>query len=166
MVSEISYQQTLVFSQLKELYDTTHKSNDILDKRANHLVAVSGAIAAFVGGAKSLPIGDASPGATAETLLLLLMFVFCIALLHVAARIWKPTNKEIPGTYDTDVLFDDYINQSEDNAYNKVLVDLSACIATALTINTKKASGIDLMLLLLQLQVCALTFSIAWSLIR
>ncbi len=165
MENNISYQQKLVFDRLLSLFESTLIANANLDKRASHLVATSGAIIAFVGGAKALP-GGTGASLSIENVLLILMFGFGIALFHVAAAIWKPDGKKFPGTTDRTILYNNYIAKSEDDAYNQALIDLGSSTDNAISINESKSSRVDQMIWILQLQVLALTLSVAWPLIK
>lgn len=153
-VTEPTYQQNLVVENLRQLFQATYKASLEHDKRVEKIIAVSGGIVAFVGGASALSGVDLG-GNLLSVLSLLAVFGLAVDVFYQSAKVWKPAATKYPTELDVDVLYDDYIAKGVHEAYNQHLSSLVHCANENCDVAEHKAERIDHIMVLVQAQVVA-----------
>ena len=150
-----TYQQNLVFERLSDGLKTIESANDNLEARASKLVAGStGAIAAITG-VSMFPKSMVEVG-RADAIILALLCGSVLVMFWYAAKLWGPRPAAVVTGHDTDVLYDQYIAQPEDVAFNNALIDTAQAFKHAKWVNEIKGKEIRHMFIVLQAQVILL----------
>jgi hypothetical protein len=160
-MSDLNYQQATVMSLAKERLNKLYEFNEMLRKRVAAVCAASTAIVGIVSAAKFLP--RQSSGLDVESVLLGLVCLLSVLLYWFAAKSLLPGLAAIPGSTNTDVLFDEYLVKDVEVAFNNFLIDICAASDKALEQNTSNAGILKSVLVVFQVQIAVLAIAIAWS---
>jgi len=160
-MSDLTYQQKIVFERAKEGNDKILVMNDAIRGRANFVTAASTAIIGLITAAKFLP-ADTS-GGNSESLLLAGVCICSVGIYWLAALIWKGGETSLSGTTDVDFLYSSYISKSEDVAYCNFLQDVCEATEKNIEENTLQSSRLGRMIFAFIVQLSLLALSIAWS---
>ena len=159
-MEELSYQQRVVMEQVTKALDQLYQFNDKLRQRVNTVCIASTAIVGIVTAARFLPkhITDFS----VESIVLGLVCLCSILLYSFAAQALLPVTAPLPGSVDTDVLYDEYLAKDVEGAYNNMLIDFCEANKLASEQNTHSAKILQRVIWVLQLQIALLATAIAW----
>lgn len=158
---KLTYQQQLVFERLQDTWERILKYNEDLDKRATLITAASSVIVGIVAAAKFLPKENNS--SDFESVLLGCVCGASVLMYWNASIVWSLTKKPMPGTFNVRELYEEYIAQDENTAFNNALIDLSDAVKVCTEENMKKSQFVDNITLWFRIQIGILGFSIAWA---
>jgi hypothetical protein len=161
-MGERTYQQKLVWDRLCGNFATISELNEKLDSRATLVTTSSAAIVGIVTAAKFLP-STANVSLNVESVLLGVVCCCAIAMFRYGARVWIPHQKAVAGSPDPNVLYEQYIALSEDDAFNNALIDMGEAVKVGIAANNAKADAVTSMACVLQVQLLLLAVAIAWS---
>ncbi|MCQ3829279.1 hypothetical protein HXX02_07460 [Microbulbifer elongatus] len=160
-MSELTYQQKMVFDRLTAGNERITSLNEAIRGRANFITAASTAIVGLITAAKFIPKEHSGTGI--EYILLASVCIFSVAIYWLAALIWKGGATSISGSTDVDFLYDSYIGKNSDAAYCNFLSDLCKCMDENREENALQGRRLDRMILVFILQLSILALSIGWT---
>lgn len=160
-MSDLTFQQRLVFDRIFENNNKFIQLNNDMRGRASFVTAASTAIVGIITAAKFLPNSSASDGF--EFILLALVCSSSIGIYWIAALLWKGGNTALTGTHDIDVLYDSYISVDADIAYCNALKDLCSAFEQNEKDNARRGRLLDRMIMFFIFQLLFLVVSIAWT---
>jgi hypothetical protein len=133
------------------------------------LVTASGVITGLVSAAAFLPYGAAFKVSSISfqlvmpILLLVGLMAMFLLILTKAAKMWSPKMVMAPGSQDVEAMYEKYISQGPDMAFNKALIDLVHSVELAQKVNNQKIDGLNWLVRLLQAQVLLLIVTVLWA---
>ena len=154
-----TYQQKLVWAQLMDGLKSLEAANDSLVARATNLVAASSGAIAMLTGIGILPKSIVSLHLF-EAVIIILLCVTVLIMLWLVANLWAPRSSSILTSTDTDVLYDNYIAQNEDEAYNRALVSATKALEIEIAVNKKQGQTVMYLLRLVATQVAILVIGV------
>lgn len=156
---ELAIQQQMVFDRIKSNFDIVRDANHRLESKASIMVAGSAALTGFVTGANVWP-GTLDSLTGGEIAAILAFCATGFAMFWYASKMWGPSPLCMPGANDTNLLYDNFITQEIDVAFDHMLTDLSNAIDSARLVNMEKTEAIRSMLTVLQLQIAILAVAV------
>ncbi len=160
-MSELSYQQNLVYERLQKGNEKVLAANEAIKGRASFVTGASTVVVGLITAAKYLPSSADSQGF--EYILLAMVCACSISIYWFAALVWKGGKTSIPGGTDIDFLYDSYIGKKVDEAYCNFLADLCKAKNENSEENTMQAKRLDNMILAFMAQLALLALAIAWT---
>lgn len=157
----LNYQQQTVMERVQRQLDVLYECNEALRKKTITVCTISTAIVGIVSAAKFLP--DHSTGFDVESILLSIV-VFLSALMYLfATAALLPGKAPIPGSRDTDELFDEFLVQDGETAFNNFLIDSCEACNIAFDQNATNEKNLKRVLITLQIQICVLALAVGWT---
>ena len=160
-MSSLTYQQNVVMEDARTRLASLYEFNAALRKRVALVCAASTTIVGIVTAAKFLP--TKSTEFAVESIILGVVCLLSVVMYWVSASALLPSTAPIPGSTDTDVLFDQYISKDEQTAYNNFLIDICEANNVALKSNSDSAKILKKAIFTFQIQLGFLGLAIAWS---
>jgi hypothetical protein len=152
MNAELTLQQQLTLEMVRRQYDARIATRNKLDDKAGFILQ-SGGLVVTLTGAVSIP-AMLTQSATGWALGgLAFAFLIFLAMILSALLAWKPSPHNLVGTHDWGKLFDDYINETPERCFERILSDLVGAIGDNSRRNERKAWLVQLAGWLFALQV-------------
>ena len=159
-MSDLTYQQQVVFEQQQFALKTLWEANDKLDDKGNVLITGASIIVGLVAGTNFF----ISPSVSINGLSALIFAVFFLILVF-ASKLWSPQTMITPGPDDVDELYRSYISCELDDAYYQVVIDIANAVKKARIANNDKARWLSWMIWSLQAQMVLLIFALVWLMV-
>lgn len=147
----LTYQQKLAWSLLHDGLDTIREGTDRIEKRGERVFAGSSAAVATLAAVNLLPqsIEDAS---RAQGVLLATLCASLLVMFRFAAQLWQSRTRAVPGSADVDALYDQYIAQSMDDAFNTAMLSTEKALEITFKVNEARAKTLGRMVATLHFQ--------------
>lgn len=152
-----TYQQMMVWERLRNSMKEVSEINAKIAGRATVILGGSGTAFAAATFATVVP----EPDQTVTIILSIIAFLTLLSL-GMAGSIWQPSDSLLPGPRDINVLYDDYINATVDDAYGKALIDLIAVLDCERERNSEISFLLTGMIRIFQIQLCLLGTAISY----
>lgn len=150
-----TYQQDLVFSRLSEGIKSLESANESLETKATTILFGSTSAVAFISSVNVFPQSIIETSCV-EAVLVVLLCISALVMFWFAANLWGPFPSSVPCGYDVDLMYDNYIAKSEDEAFNNALMDSAKVFEHLEWANKKKGESILQMFNVLKVQVVIL----------
>lgn len=120
MSDSLTPQQQLLLDQQWRMLDTRNQAGEHLDNKASTIVQSGSLIIALVG-AVTIPPVISQQAPSVQLAGLAFALAMFAGMIICALRAWHPSDFGIPGPTDWDTMYNNYVNESLDNAYAQVL---------------------------------------------
>jgi hypothetical protein len=161
-MSEITYQQKLVYERLNLSLKTIYDANQKIETKATTILTGSIALTGFICGGKLLPISG-QPLGIGNCLLLCFICTTSVLLAKKCMAIISPTFSGSPGSLDINELYDNVITVEENYAFNQAITDLESCIKKEIDTNNSKSEKLICMITCLYWQLGFLIALVVWN---
>lgn len=145
-------QQQLLLDQQWRMLDARNQAGEHLDNKASTIVQSGSLIIALVG-AVTIPPVIAQQAPSIQLVGLAFALAMFAGMIVCALRAWYPSDFSIPGATDWDSMYNNYVNESLDNAYAHVLSNVQSSTDKHERRNAIKAKYVTLATWLLVAQV-------------
>ena len=160
-MSDLTYQQKLVFERLSANHEMLITMDKELKSRTTYITTASTAIVGIITAAKFLP--ENSSGEGFEFILLALVCLLSVGVYGFAALIWRGGVTVLPGHADLDQLYEGYISKAADSAYCNALSDLCFAFEANLKDNMRRGRLLDGLVICFVAQLGILAIAISYS---
>ena len=151
-MSELTYQQKLVSSRLRDTLDGLSEANDVLEKRATKMVAISTSVVAALTSVNMLPKSMTDSGVF-EGMALVAIVVLNLVLVWIGLRVWGPGSAATPGGTEFVSLKENFIDAEMSLAFDNSVKDLLDSVVRSKKWNAEKGEFVLAMLWTVQIQV-------------
>lgn len=158
-MSKLSYQEELVVNRLEKTLDGVNEANDVLEKRATKMVAISTAAIAVVSSAGVLP-KTITGASTLDGVAVVVLVGLNLLMVKIGLGVWGPSSRATPGGTKFDDLQNHFIKADQQVACANHVKDLLNTIRLAEGWNASKGSAVLCMLWVVQCQLVVLGIAV------
>lgn len=138
MESALTYQQELVWNEMKQAVAEVNAANDALDAKAVRLASIAAAVGSIIGGISLFPAASATMGRW-EFVCVGLFCMASLAAIACVSQLVGPYAALVIGSEDADKLCMDYIEVPADQAYYRSVCELCHVFKHGRFVNAAKS---------------------------